>query len=167
MSDSRYSESVLFRSPLGKYIDNSYGEYWYEDLIDAFECEAVSSLSLSPTDSVIPYKRREALRPFIIKLLLFVGVDSEYIALVAKLIETLVVRPRDELAKVLTFAASKMGVSEKAISHRLDRCFNVFNLDMYERIKYLTRTEPQTAKDALVDLSAYVRVIFYSEGQSF
>ncbi|MCH5350396.1 MAG: hypothetical protein J1F39_00310 [Clostridiales bacterium] len=163
MSEAPISKSVLLRSTLAKYVDRSYGEYWKEDMLDAFECEAVPSLSLSPTDRVLPQKRREMLRPFIIKLLLFVGVSSEYIALVAKLIETLAIRPRDEINTVLSVAADKMCVTEKAISHKIDRCFNIYNLDMYEQIKYLTHTNPQTARDALVDLSAYVRVIFYSE----
>lgn len=163
MSDEPISKPVLIHSSLKQYIDNSYGKYWYDDMVDAFEKEAVSALSLAPTDSVTAIKRREDMRPFIIKLMLFVGVSSEYIPLIALLVETLAIRPRDELNTVLSVIAERMGITVKALTHRLDRCFNIYNLDMYDRIKYLTRTLPQTARDALVDLSAYVRVIFFSE----
>ena len=163
MSDDPIVQSVLRRSTLGKYADSSYGRYWYDDMLDAFEREAVNSLSVAPTDSIPFNKRKERLLPFIIKLLLFIVVSSEYIALSARLIETLAVKPRVELNSVLSVSAKQMGITERALSHRLDRCFNIYDLEIFERISYLTRTDPKTPKDALVDLSVYVRVLFFSE----
>ncbi len=163
MNDFPRAISVLKHSALGKYADNSYGKFWYDDAVDAFESEAVSALSLAPTDSIASKKHKEGIRPFIIKVLLFIGLSSEYYAIIARLIETLAVRPQVELNDVIAQAAAKMNISVKALMHKIDRCFNVYNLDMFERISYLTRTMPMTPKDALVDLSSYVRVCFYSE----
>lgn len=163
MIDYPITKSVLMRAVLSKYVDCSYGKYWYDDMVDAFEREAVGALSLAPSDSVDFVNRREQLRPFLIKLLLYIGVSSEFIPITAKIIETLTLQPRLELNTVLSVAACQMEITEKALSHRLDRCFNIYDLDMFERISYLTRTEPQTPKDALVDLSSYVRVVFFTE----
>lgn len=157
------SVSVLKRSVLAKHIDNTYGAYWYDDMIDAFEGESVSALSLAPTDSIASKIHREEIRPFILKLLLFVGVSSEYYVLAARLIETLAVRPQDELNNVLRNTADRMKLTQKALASRLDRCFNLYDVQMFERISYLTRTTPLTARDAIIDLAGYVRVVFYSE----
>lgn len=149
-------------SVLSRYVSSGDG-YSFDGAAKAFQNEALAALVLLPSDSYFSKRRKELLRPFIIKVFLYIGAipgDGTY-GLLARALESFVVRPTEDYNERFDYLAEKAGMTRAALLYRIEKNFNVRDDDAAERISLLTRTKPQTAMDAFFDVINYVRVIFY------
>ena len=134
--------------------------------VEAFESECVQALSLAPVDSEQLFVRYEMLRPFVIKTLIFVGLlptDKSFV-LLARLVETLAVRPDADLSALIKAQAEDAGIEQSTVTRNIDRAFDIRDDFTREKLTYLTKTAPFTARDAIYDLALYVRTKFYGGG---
>ncbi len=147
---------------LSRYV-SSDEDYSFDGAANAFRNEALAALVLLPSDSYFSKRRKELLRPFIIKIFLYIGAipgDRTY-GLLARTLESFVVRPTEDYNKRFDYLAEKAGMTRAALLYRIEKNFDMRDADVAERISFITRTKPQTAMDAFFDVINYVRVIFY------
>ncbi len=125
--------------------------------VEIFERESSALLRLQPNE--YRTKRYELRRLFIIKTLLFVGVtaNGNGFAVISALIDTLSNRPELDLDNVIDSFAVAHGVASNTIGNIIDKCINIYNADLSDRVKKLTGTDPLTTKDVLCDLALYIR----------
>ena len=136
------------------------------DAVEAFESECVQALSLAPVDSEQLYLRYEMLRPFVVKTLIFVGLlptDKSFV-LLARMVETLAVRPDADLSALIEAEAAESDVEQSTVIRNIDRALDIRDDFTREKLTYLTNTSPFTTRDALYDLALYVRTKFYGGG---
>ncbi len=136
------------------------------EALSAFETECVQALSLAPCDNEMLFSRYEMIRPFIIKTLLFVGMlptDKSFV-LLARIIEMLAVRPDADISVLIRNEATQTKIEKSTVIRNIDRALNVYDEFTRDRITYLTKTAPFSARDAIYDLAQYVRTKFYGGG---
>ena len=112
-----------------------------EESIEAFESECVQALSLSPVDGEHT-ARYEMLRPFVIKTLMFVGLSptDKIFVLLARLIETLAVRPDSDLSALIARAAAEAGIEQSSVVRNIDKVFDIRYEFTHYKLTYLTKT---------------------------
>lgn len=153
---------MLIGSVVGKYIFApldvaSDGEInSVKSIAAAFKGETSIALDMFDKSTV----RRGSTKLFIIRMLLFVGASpvGNKIAVVARLIEVLSLRPELSLNYIIEDFARTHSTDIATVTRTVEKAFNIYDPDFIERVTYLTGSEPLTAKDVLVDLSVYVRL---------
>lgn len=133
-------------------VDNS--------VISAFRRESSVILGFgSPLYSLYGTVRQEAVKTYIIKVLLFVGTPptGNGLAVLARLIEILSLRPDLSLDYVIEDFAKMHATNVDSVMRIIEKYFNIYNNYFCERVMALTNSHPMTAKDVLCDLSVFVR----------
>ena len=104
------------------------------------------------------FRSYELIRPFIIKLLLYLGIlpKSNKPMLAARLIENLALHGSSDVNAVISAEAERTGIKAETVVRALDKDLNPYDRDLTEKLFLLTGTRPQTTKDMLCDLSVYV-----------
>ncbi len=94
----------------------------------------------------------------ILKILIDLGLKNEnHIAVIARIIEISAYNRDVTLEQAIKILANRLGATESAINHIIDKNFNVYDSEFFARISAITRSQPFTAKDALCDLSVCIR----------
>ncbi len=156
MGERYKTHSVIKPSILNRYVMR--GDFDTPECVACFNNEVLEALRLYPVGVVTP-RRRESIRPFILKVLIHIGIAPGHYnyGLIAKIIERLAVHPGTGVSDLIADIASKTGISVMAIAHNIDSNFDINNSMTYERVTSLTKTKPLTARDMLVDIAQYVR----------
>ncbi|MDE7406748.1 MAG: hypothetical protein K2M89_07750 [Clostridiales bacterium] len=132
----------------------------YKNAISAFrrECSVVLDFN-SPLYSINGAVRQEAIKTYIIKVLLFVGTPpvGNGLAVLARLIEVLTLHPEFALEYVIEDFAKTHVATVDAVTRVIEKNFNIYDNYFCERVMALTGSHPMTAKDVLCDLSVYIR----------
>ena len=126
--------------------------------LDVFVKECREALCVAPIESDFCGKRYEAQHPFIVKVLLYLGINplSKSFLVTAYLIDCIVAEPNLTLSECINKTAELFEIDVTAVSRVIDKHFNIYDAELYRKITYLTHTKPMTAKDALYDISMYV-----------
>ncbi len=131
-----------------------------KNAISAFrrECSVVLDFN-SPLYSINGAVRQEAIKTYIIKVLLFVGTPpvGNGLAVLARLIEVLTLHPEFALEYVIEDFAKTHAATVDAVARIIEKHFNIYDNYFCERVMALTGSHPMTAKDVLCDLSVYIR----------
>ncbi|MDE6200908.1 MAG: hypothetical protein K2M47_03415 [Clostridiales bacterium] len=166
-------KSRLGKSAVGGYTVNTnaiqsdltYDER-YKNAISAFRRESSVILDFgSPLYSLHGAFRQEAIKAYIIKVLLFVGTKptGNGLAVLARLTEILTLHPELTLEYVIDDFAKTHAATVDAVTHIIEKYFNIYDNYFCERVISLTGSHPMTAKDVLCDLSVYVRAKYLCE----
>lgn len=133
---------------------------------EAFEKECVQALSLAPCDNEMLFSRYETVRPYVIKTLLFIGLlpTDRLFVLLARMIELLALRPDADVSALISNEAEATSLEYGSVVRNIDKAVNVYDDFIRDRITYLTRSAPFSARDAIYDLALYVRTKFYGGG---
>ncbi len=160
-------DAVLRQSVLFAYVNNR-SAYSISDRTCAFEAaaaafrqEMLSALEIKPySENPESTDRRELLRPFIVKLLLYLGkIPTEFSFMVAaRLIEGCVLYPNANIKDLIEQLAGSVGSTFATIKRLAEGSIEWYDCNVAERITYLTGTKPFNALDALCDLAIYVRL---------
>lgn len=107
--------------------------------------------------------RNEFLRPFILKMLLYIGTPplGNCIPIIGRLIETMTFDPGLTPNVAMAKFAVVHNCDEQIICAVVDKAFCINNTDLYERIRRLIGSSPLTPKDVLSDLSVYARLRYF------
>ncbi len=126
---------------------------------DIFVKESVQALGISPIDSSAVVERFENVRPFILKTLLFIGVDTvgNKLPLTARLIHRLALHPEVGVSQAMNDLAKRARLNYTTISRIVDEALNVYDGFITKNISFLTKSVPVTSRDALADIALYVR----------
>lgn len=138
----------------------------YKKAIGAFRRESSVILDFgSPLYSLHGTRRQEAIRMYIIKVLLYVGTQptGNGLAVLARLTEILTLHPELALEYVIEDFAKTHITTVDAVTRIIEKYFNVYNNYFCERVMSLTGSHPMTAKDVLCDLSVYIRAKYLCE----
>lgn len=131
-----------------------------KNAISAFrrECSVILNLD-SPLYSIHGAVRHEAIKTYIIKVLLFVGTPptGNGLAVLARLTEILTLHPELSLEYVIEDFAKSHAATVDAVARIIEKYFNIYDNYFCERVMALTESHPMTAKDVLCDLSVYIR----------
>lgn len=108
----------------------------------------------------------EPLKNRILDTLAAIGVSGKdkYIAVSARVIEVVVIRPDMSLEEIIDNFASTHYMTASAVTRIIEKCFDVYDTELYDSLTAVTHTSPQTAKDALFDIAVYLRAS-YGESQ--
>lgn len=149
--------SRIIGSPIEDYV-NANSSLSYEQALEIFAKECKEALYVAPIDTEYFYKRFEIQRAFIVKILLYMGLtpNSETFTVIARLIDCIVSQPSLTLSECINKVAEVCGVSVNSVSKAIDKSFYIYDNSVYDKVTYLTRTNPVTAKDALYDIALYV-----------
>lgn len=122
------------------------------------ECSVVLDFN-SPLHSIDGAVRQEALKTYVIKVLLFVGTPpvGNGLAVLARLTEVLTLHPELALEYVIEDFAKTHVATVDAVTRVIEKNFNIYDNYFCERVMALTGSHPMTAKDVLCDLSVYIR----------
>ena len=134
--------------------------------ISAFRRESSVILDFgSPTYSLHGAFRQEAIKTYVIKVLLFVGTSptGNGLAVLARLTEVSALHPELSLEYVIEDFAKTHATTVDAVTRIIEKYFNVYDNYFCERVMALTGSHPMTAKDVLCDLSVYVRAKYLCE----
>lgn len=109
--------------------------------------------------------RQEAIKTYIIKVLLFVGTSptGNGLAVLARLTEVLTLHPELSLEYVIEDFAKTHAATVDAVTRIIEKYFNIYDNYFCERVMTLTGSHPMTAKDVLCDLSVFVRAKYLCE----
>ena len=167
------SDAVLRTSILGVYVDTRFGDAIKDRQVafgcaaEAFRKELMSAMVVRPIDDGDEVTTRyEQVRPFIIKLLLYLGkipTDSTF-TVAARLIEACVLRPSANISDLIKDLAQSVGSSFAAVKRIAERSIDCYDDTVLEKIYYLTGTEPFNAIDAICDLAVYIRMKMFGNG---
>lgn len=163
-----YNCSVLANSILANYVihdeKNFDSECNSSADVKAFVSESVQALSLYPLDADVVEKRFELIRPFIIKILLYLdlGLDVNELAPLARITETLALHPEIDLNSLVDELSELWQTSPNAIFKLIRKAFNVYDPSFTDKISSLTCSQPFTARDVVSDLAVYVRKMHLS-----
>ncbi len=163
--------SVIKRSILNIYVDTridnaiSDRREAFRLASTAFVNEAVSALTVRGRGAEITAERHESVRPFILKILLFVGCNPNKSAfgLIARVIESRVKHPETDIRDVIANLSEMSGTAYNTLNRAVEKSFDIYDNDSMDRVAFLTGTQPLTAKDIINDLAIYVRMQLHSE----
>ena len=150
---SRFVDSVL-----SEYV---FGDMGYQKAAHAFRRECSALFALSVGDGLV--ERREDMRNYIVKLLLYLGLlprDNGF-AVAARLIETAAIRADLELESIIDGFASAHGADRAAVERIIEKKFDPYDAELVDRVTTLVGTQPFTAKDVLCDIAVFVRLKYY------
>ncbi len=153
--------SRIIGSPLDRFVlsnPHEESDLPFVEAVKVFANECREALYVAPIDSDYFFKRYELKRPFIVKVLLYIGVmpNDRSFTVIAKLVDRIVSKPDVPLSDCIKYIAEISGVSIPAMSRIIDKCFNIYDNAVYDRITYITNTKPMTSRDALYDVSMYI-----------
>lgn len=166
----RKQSSILKGTALFDYVQNigrgddavvNYSGI-FQEATRAFENECAEVFGISRNSLFSVNRRYEYMRPFIIKILLFLDVfkRTKLYAAIAYIIEKLAIHPETDIAALIDDVV-RLGFIKAAVTRAVENCFDIYDDRVAERIEYLTDTKPVTAKDALYDIALFVRTRFY------
>lgn len=136
----------------------------FDNAVCAFQNESAEALCISQNREFSVNRRFESMRPFIIKILLYIDIFNKInrYAVIAYMIESLATHPNTDINRLIEDVTQKIGIGRSAVIHMIERCFDVYDQSVADRITYLTSTKPVTAKDAMCDIALFVRTRFYN-----
>lgn len=125
----------------------------------AFERESVEALTVRPMSAVMRLKRREDIKAFIVKALLFIGLyprDSGFPMLV-----TILEKMSDsfEFDDIVQAIADSSGMPPQTVEKLAVGQFDLAEAEQAQAVEYLTGAIPNTALDAIYDLALYLKKI--------
>ncbi len=125
----------------------------------AFVNESAQAFGLEPLDGEGGDKRFELIRPFIIKILLYLdlGLDVNALAPLARIIESTALHPETDLNSLVGELSALWQVSTNVIFKLIRKAFNVYDPSFTDKLSALTCSQPFTARDVVSDLAVYVR----------
>lgn len=163
LSDRR-NPTLFANSVLAKYIihDTPNDSDYDSDLkcaAAAFADESAQALCLIPLDREATERRYELIRPFIIKILLYLdlGLEVNELAPLARITETLALHPETDLNAVIAELSALWQVSSDAVVKLIRKAFNVYDPAFTDKLSCLTCSQPFTARDVVSDLAVYIR----------
>lgn len=143
-------------------IDNKM----HKDAISAFrrECSVILDLG-GPLYSLHGAVRQEAIKTYIIKVLLFIGTSptGNGLAVLARLTEVLTLHPELSLEYVIEDFAKTHATTVDSVTRIIEKYFNIYDSYFCERVMAVTGSHPMTSKDVLCDLGVYIRAKFMCE----
>lgn len=107
--------------------------------------------------------RHEYIRNYIIKILLYAGLlprDSGF-AVIARLVETVAIRPDLELEYVINEFAETHGTKYAKVNRMIEKSLDAYDVEFVKRVTELTCSQPLTSKDILCDLAVFVRLKYF------
>lgn len=164
-------DAVLKNSILFGYVDTRSANAVkdrstaFELAAETFRNEITSALTVKPVGEETDSARYELIKPFIIKLLLYLGKipnDSSFV-IAARLIEARVVRPDMNIGDAIKELSDSIGSTLPTVKRIAENCFDCYDESVVERISYLTGTRPFTSLEAICDLAIYIRLKMCSE----
>lgn len=163
------SHSRLGGTVVGRYAisaDSVRCETEVIDALSAFRRETSVILRFdSPIHAIFGAFRQESLKTYILKLLLFLGISptGNGLAVLARLVEVLTMHPELTPDYVITDFAKTHRTNFDGVMHIIEKRFNIYDVDFYDRVTAITESHPMTPKDVLCDLSVCIRVKYMRE----
>ena len=165
-------DSRLWNSAVGSLLcsndDVDANDELYGKAISTFrhECSVVLDFN-GPLYVMHGTLRREWVKTYIIKALLFIGTPptGSGLAVLARLTEVLTLHPEIDLESVIEDFAETHESTVDTVTRIIEKYFNVYDSYFCERVYSLTNSQPLTAKDVLCDISVFVRAKFMCEAR--
>ncbi len=157
--------SPLFNSPLYSYITAHDGDI-LSDCLDAFEKETSALLRLTPYYETESVPRFEMIRPFILKVLIYLGIKplGEKFAVIMRLIELLAVNDDIDFDIAVRECALSCG-SEETVIRAIESEINMYDGLFVDKLSALTDTSPLSPRDAIFDIALYVRNEYFGKNR--
>lgn len=136
--------------------------------LDAFERESIEALTVKPMSNAMRLKRREDIKAYIVKTLMFIGVyprDSGFPLLV-----TVLEKMSDsfELDAIVRAISKESGLTSSTVERLVVGQFDLMgDPEQAQAVEYLTGAFPNTALDAIYDLALYFKKINSEDGERY
>lgn len=160
-----HCSAVLKKSVLFKYVRTdadgiSDRHKAFDKACDAFKKEATAALTVVRSGLEDSAERFELMRPFIIKVLLYIGIDPDdrVFGILARVLELKARYAEMDINDVISYIASVKDILRTAVNRAVEKSINYYDSDIMDRISFLTDTQPKSARDAICDLAIYVRI---------
>lgn len=169
-SEQMFGRSVFYKTPLYEYFCSRTAvgeEGLFVNAAEVFRAETAEALLLldNRSNSTYSTNRAEALRGYIIKLLLYLGImpKNSHFAAIARLIEIIAIRPELTLEYILNDFAVTHNTTVAAVARVIEKHLNIYNPQFTESVTRITGSQPITSKDVLCDLAVHARIKYNTE----